>query len=75
MKRRIRRPGPDGRDIVADLDLGPGAVTRPVNYHNNPVPLSEAIPPKKEHLMFINQDSASKYAPGESPAFNGPITS
>ena len=72
MKQRIRRPGPDG-DIVKDVDLGPGAVLRSSLAATNVRALPEAIGPRVEHLMYVNQDRAAKHDPEKTPAFRGPI--
>lgn len=72
MKQRIRRPGPNG-DINNDVDLGPGQVLRSSLAAANVRTLPEAIGPKKEHLMFINQENAAKQDPDKVYTFRGPI--
>ena len=74
MKRRIRIKGPNG-DINRDEDLGPGLVYRSSLAAHNSRQLNQAIPPRKEHLTFINTDTASKHDPQTNPAFRGPIRS
>lgn len=70
MNERIRRRGPDGKDIIADIPHGPVTVYRPFRADSDMRTLAEAIPPKRENLQFINLDTAAKYAPGDSPTFH-----
>ena len=69
----IRKRFPGASKAVQDEDIGPVTVLTSSLAAGNSRHLNEAIPPKRENLHFLNKDSASKRAPGESPDFNGPI--
>jgi len=70
---RIRKKGPNG-DINRDIDNGPVAILTSHLAAGNSRNLVDAIPPRKEHLKFINQDQAAKWDPKENPEFTGPIS-
>lgn len=72
MKRRLRYKGPNG-DINRDEDLGHGIVWRSSVEARNPVALADAVPPKREHLKYVNQDTAAKHLPEKNPTFRGRI--
>lgn len=65
MKHRLRERGPDGVDIIRDIDRGPGPVGAVAPRTISGVLISEAMAPDRQKLMYVS------HAPGGSWYFNG----
>jgi len=72
IRRRVR-DFDTGEMVNKDIAGPPVAILTTNTAHGHTRNLPDAIPPKKEHLQFINLDRAAKHVPGFSPDFNGPI--